>query len=51
VVRPLTIEPGVVGTRTGAGLGKLPGTWKLGNQLGSKVFTKKATEDAPVNTW
>jgi hypothetical protein len=40
-----------VGTRTGAGLGKLPGTWKLGSQEGSKVFTKKATEDAPVNTW
>jgi len=44
------MEPGEVGKRTGGLLGTPPGTWNVGSKLGSNVFTKKTTEDAPVST-
>ena len=45
------VTSGEVGKRTGGLLGTPPGIGNVGSKLGTKVFTKKATEEAPVNTW
>ena len=45
-----SMDPGWVGKLVGGVKGRLTGTWKAGSKPGTRVFTKKTTEETPVST-